>query len=115
MTQYRKTSLDQLTVEEIHDGSSDINSDDEVPGTKRNKNDSGKQQGSGQQSGSCKSKESSTIDQQPGATEKKRQELPPKCSDALNDSENPSEDTEVLAGIADTFKLDVKKAPAGCQ
>ena len=36
----------------------------------------------------------------------------PKDSDALNDSQNHSEEIEVLAGIADTFKLDAKKAPA---
>ena len=96
------TSLDQLTVEEIHDGPSSIESDDEAPGTKRAKTDSD----SGQQSGSCTSKESSSLDQQPGATEKRGQDLSPKGSDALNDSQNPSEEIEVLAGIADTFKLD---------
>ena len=36
-----KTSLDQLTVEEIHDGPSSIESDDEAPGAKRAKTDSG--------------------------------------------------------------------------
>ena len=38
--------------------------------------------------------------------------MSPKDSDALNDSQNPSEEIEVLAGIADTFKLDEKKEPA---
>ena len=37
-----KASLDQLTVEEIHDGSLNIEWDDDAPGTKRAKNDSGK-------------------------------------------------------------------------
>ena len=40
------------------------------------------------------------------------QDLLPKGSDALNDEQNPSEEIEVLAGIADTFKLDENKAPA---
>ena len=103
-----KASLNQLTVEEIHGGS--LNAD--APGTKCAKNDSGKQQDSSQQSGSCINKDSCSIDQQSGATEKRGQDLLLKGSDALNDSQHPSEEIEALAGIADTFKLDEKKVPA---
>ena len=36
--------------------------------------------------------------------------MSPKGSDALNDSQNPLEEIEVLVGIADIFKVDEKKA-----